>query len=447
MGGGATFSRLASRPNGNTIDGPTDDAEFDNIIDNLDPTGIGDQSDSDGVFQTQVDPFPGSVISKPTDLAGELYRLRYEIADIKGTTYHYQVGNATLNKLYAGEIKLVTKTAAYTVTTSDGVILADASGTTFAVTLMAASGNEDKLIYVKKTDSSANVVTVDANASELIDGIVSHHLRKQHDFIVLVCDGTSWHVIAESERTNILEYKNLEVKNNASNPTYQMDVDATALDLETSNGVIYRALGVNLTIDLTASGANGLDTGSEASGTIYAYWVIYNPTTNIVAGLVSVSFTSPTMPSGYTYKRLVSFARNDGSSNLLIFYQLNDFMLFDAPEDDTQVITTGTDATFTDVDCSNFAGDTLLAKAALIGIEAFTTTDGSSYYCRFRPNGSSATNGKLVARLRKDVGGGNYGQYQAAEAWVVLDSSLIFEYKATSGLTINAWLHGLRLSI
>ena len=61
---------------------------------------------------------------------------------------------------------------------------------------------------------------------------------------------------------------------------------------------------VNVTVNSAAAGANGLDTGALATA-MYYFWIIYNPTTATTAGLMSASATAPTMPTGYTYKRLV----------------------------------------------------------------------------------------------------------------------------------------------
>ena len=41
---GGDFSRLHTRTTGNTISGPNDDAEFDNIITNLRPSKLDDYS-------------------------------------------------------------------------------------------------------------------------------------------------------------------------------------------------------------------------------------------------------------------------------------------------------------------------------------------------------------------------------------------------------------------
>lgn len=76
---------------------------------------------------------------------------------------------------------------------------------------------------------------------------------------------------------------------------------------------------VNVTADITASGANGLDTGAEAGNTFYYVWIISNGSTT--AALLSTSATAPTMPTGYTFKALVSVVRNDGSSNFISFKQ------------------------------------------------------------------------------------------------------------------------------
>jgi hypothetical protein len=64
--------------------------EFSTIYNNFDPFGMNDYSNTDVQMQTAVDPYPGSVVSRPTSLQGELERLRYTIAGAKGTTYWYQ---------------------------------------------------------------------------------------------------------------------------------------------------------------------------------------------------------------------------------------------------------------------------------------------------------------------------------------------------------------------
>ena len=70
---------------------------------------------------------------------------------------------------------------------------------------------------------------------------------------------------------------------------------------------------------LWASGslAGGLDTGTVANNTWYAIYAIYNPTTTFADYLFSASFTAPTLPSGYTKKKLIGALLTDGSANIL----------------------------------------------------------------------------------------------------------------------------------
>lgn len=98
-----------------------------------------------------------------------------------------------------------------------------------------------------------------------------------------------------------------------------LTVTSDEVILKTAGGATYLASTVSVTADITASGANGLDTGAEASGTWYFIWLIYNGTT--VASLLSTSSTAPTLPGAYTYRALVGAVRNDGSSNFIRFYQ------------------------------------------------------------------------------------------------------------------------------
>lgn len=96
-------------------------------------------------------------------------------------------------------------------------------------------------------------------------------------------------------------YRNLVASNSGN---YIVNLTASEVILQTVAGVPYLASSVSISPDIRVSGVNGLDTGSRAVGNVYYLYIIYNGAT--VAGLFSLSATSPTMPSGYTYKALVS---------------------------------------------------------------------------------------------------------------------------------------------
>ena len=72
------------------------------------------------------------------------------------------------------------------------VILCDASSGGFTVNLPAAATSTDRVYIIKKTDSSANAVTVDGNGSETIDGATTAVLAVQNQSITISCTGSAW---------------------------------------------------------------------------------------------------------------------------------------------------------------------------------------------------------------------------------------------------------------
>lgn len=86
-------------------------------------------------------------------------------------------------------------TNTYVVLLTDAVIFCDASGGAFSVSLPTAAGNDGKRYYIKKTDSSANAVTIDADGSETIDDSLAAIIDRQYDSLTLVSDGTEWWIV------------------------------------------------------------------------------------------------------------------------------------------------------------------------------------------------------------------------------------------------------------
>ena len=128
-----------------------------------------------------------------------------------------------------------------------------------------------------------------------------------------------------------------------------VDIDADFLTVfNTDNGGKVLS-SINLTADITVSGVNGLDTGTEAD-VWYHIWVIYNGT--ITASLLSASATSPTMPSGYTYKKYVGAVKNS-SGNFRHFYQKGNTITLKSAGSDHRTTVNGTATSYTSQGCSN----------------------------------------------------------------------------------------------
>lgn len=84
------YSKLVTVTTGQVITAAERNNEHDNHITYATPAGVDDYSASTGEMQTQTDPYPASVESLATSLAGELARIRYVIAKLAGNTYWYE---------------------------------------------------------------------------------------------------------------------------------------------------------------------------------------------------------------------------------------------------------------------------------------------------------------------------------------------------------------------
>lgn len=87
---------------------------------------------------------------------------------------------------------VVRKYANYTGTTSDYMILADATSNNITITLPLATNCYRREYIVKKIDNSVNTVTVYSDS--LIDGAVSYTIYSQYVSIKLKSDGINWHI-------------------------------------------------------------------------------------------------------------------------------------------------------------------------------------------------------------------------------------------------------------
>lgn len=105
--------------------------------------------------------------------------------------------------------------------------------------------------------------------------------------------------------------------------TTQVTVTADELVLYNTSLDGVRITAVNETATITTSGASGLDTGSEASNTIYYIWIIRKSSDGTVDALLSTASTigTITFPSGYDQAALVSAVGNNNSSDFIDFKQ------------------------------------------------------------------------------------------------------------------------------
>lgn len=86
-----------TRATGTILTAAIYNGDHENHITNETPQMMDDYSTNAAQMQTATDPGESGSESLPTSLAGELERLRYAIAEAKGTTYWYQTAVNSLS--------------------------------------------------------------------------------------------------------------------------------------------------------------------------------------------------------------------------------------------------------------------------------------------------------------------------------------------------------------
>lgn len=113
----------------------------------------------------------------------------------------------------------------------------------------------------------------------------------------------------------------LALSNDATTPDEVVSVSAG--QCKDSTGFYDMTFVNDATVDITVSGANGLDTGTVAASTLYSVYAIGASDNSVgPALLLSTSHTGAvTFPDGYDVYRRLGSVRTDGTSDILTFDQ------------------------------------------------------------------------------------------------------------------------------
>jgi hypothetical protein len=471
-------------------DGLTDENledEFDRLYDSLYPEYIEDASSNAAAHQATKDP-TGAL---PTNLLHEIQELRYKLDQLQpNNTYWYDdydsyeygyanlvpnggfeywddgiasapdgwelVGGTTVSQTittntgYAGDSWAIEVTSAGL--TSNGIKYTFdnlKASTTYAVVVKAkvtagdtakasTTGGSSNLSQTTVTQtwvySLNGTFTTDATPAPVILTLGSD---TSGDIVyfdnLMVVEGAMTHAYAPNVPSVPLThptYRKLVVES-TSITTITITADYVVVENPTTKHRI-ALQNVSETTDITSLGIGGIDVGSEADITYYQY-VIYKPVTATVDCLMSSSATNPTLPSGYTYYKLVGFCRND--TDIVLFKQRDEELLYDAPFD-LSILAAATATVWTDVDATEYTGTATVSGRAILSFILSDTSDiaaGEEIYVDIRINGSSG-NGKRLAWIKCSAGGGApCDYYDTGEFMVFMDSAQKIEYKATVG--------------
>ena len=89
--------------------------------------------------------------------------------------------------------KYLSKTANYTILDTDSGSTIDVDSSAGSITLSLPAAFVGNVVYViRKTDASANTVTINANGTDLINGFPTYGLSSQNQTVTLISKNTSW---------------------------------------------------------------------------------------------------------------------------------------------------------------------------------------------------------------------------------------------------------------
>lgn len=92
-----------------------------------------------------------------------------------------------------GAVQVSSKTANYTLTTGDNVILGDPSAGAFTLTLPTAVGNTGKSFTIKYAGSTnENKLTINTTSSQTIDDLLTVNMSAPGDVMIVISDGANW---------------------------------------------------------------------------------------------------------------------------------------------------------------------------------------------------------------------------------------------------------------
>jgi len=242
----------------------------------------------------------------------------------------------------------------------------------------------------------------------------------------LVSTGSIW---AASPRGGIPPGLSSGLKIQATSNT-AVTVTATQIAIGSTTGT-YTPNTISLTLGTGTTGANALDTGTVAASSWYAVWAIYNETT--VAGLLSLSATAPTMPSGYTHKGRIGWVRTDASSNLLRTIQYGTQAQYITPAAGFPVMATGSSAgVWLAVAVANFAPST--AGAIVVGaVKANVNAVMGAH-----PNNAIAVPASSSLAMLFSGNNSNFGVPAGIQGTMMLETTNVYWFSDTASANLYA---------
>lgn len=143
----------------------------------------------------------------------------------------------------SSNVSVTSKTANYTIGSSDDLILGDATGGAFTLTLPTAVGATGKVYRIKKIDASINAVNIATTSAQTIDGLTSLVMGSRYDDIELISDNANWQVSVNNVSYVAHYYLSTATAVSAGNPIkFDTRIRDTQSAYSTSTGLFTAAV-------------------------------------------------------------------------------------------------------------------------------------------------------------------------------------------------------------
>lgn len=198
--------------------------------------------------------------------------------------------------------------------------------------------------------------------------------------------------------------------------------------------------GVRTGANIFVSGRGGLDTGIIAFNQDYAIWLIYNPEINKDSCIFSLSYTTPILPTDYTYKRLIGYVYirefpGNPAKILNQFVQIDNQVKFLTSQID--ILIGGTATSYTVVDASEVAGSNDIIRIGFFNGTLTTGTTGvNNYELALQHNGTNPSGDNVVIK-RTINGGGETSSQTRNFRFMMLDQKFKYKVLADNSATIR----------
>jgi len=107
------------------------------------------------------------------------------------------LGIISTGPLSLGITSITNASSPYTVTASDQYLRVDTSSGSVTINLPAKASSDGRQLTVKKVTLDDNVVTVDGDSSDTIDGAATQVIYGQYEGLTIRCDATAgWDILA-----------------------------------------------------------------------------------------------------------------------------------------------------------------------------------------------------------------------------------------------------------